>query len=390
MFRPNWFCRVTLAGVLGILLLTGCLPRFERTSYTTPAEQLPLNRWIAVDLPLPAMASDGSGYELNFKRGSSNNLIVFFGGGGAAWDVESAAHPITMETILKAAETGSVTDVGYYIARVSRLTPLLMHGILETQRSDNPFSDWSILHLPYVTGDFHIGDRTANYPLEQGENLTVSYNGRNNVNVALEWLAGTGINPDKLLVAGQSAGGFASAIWFDNIASRYPQAELFQYSDSSFLYADDPMGVVNVEWGARLGERFGFATQSNVMDSALRYVLDTYGDRVTVLHSETVYDSVLPWYEARVNGREPDSAYRALWTERMLTTYGELQAEYPSFYLYLTDYGLDDEGRTIHTLSQAESFFDTDESGVSLAQWLADAVINSAPYDVGLSWLESR
>lgn len=382
--------RIALAGIMGMLILAGCLPRFERAAYTTPADELPLNSWIAVDLPLPAMASDGSGYELNFKRGSSNNLIVYFGGGGAAWDVESAAHPITIDSIMEAAETGSVTEVGYYIARLSRLTPLLMHGILEADRSDNPFNDWSILHLPYVTGDFHIGDRTANYPLEQGENLTVSYNGFNNVNAALDWLSGTGIAPERLLVAGQSAGGFASAIWFDRIASRYPEAELFQYSDSSFLYADDPMGVVNVEWGARLEDRFGFAAQSNVMDGALRFVLEKYGDRLTMLHSETVYDSVLPWYEARLNSREPDDAYRALWTERILTTYGALDAEYPNFYLYLTDYGLDDDGRTTHTLSQADSFFDTAESDISLAEWLADAVISSAPYDVGLNWLEPR
>ena len=169
MSQPNRFYRVALAGVLGTLLLAGCLPRFERASYTTPAEQLPFNTWIAVDLPLPAMASDGSGYELNFKRGHSNNLIIYFGGGGAAWDVESAAHPITIDSILEAAETGTTSDVGYYIARLSRLTPLLMHGILEPERTDNPFSDWSILHLPYVTGDFHIGDRTANYPLEHGK-----------------------------------------------------------------------------------------------------------------------------------------------------------------------------------------------------------------------------
>jgi len=213
-----------------------------------------------------------------------------------------------------------------------------MNGTLEANRGENPFNDWSILHMPYVTGDFHVGDNMVDFVLEDGTRLSMAYNGYNNVSAALEWLAATGISPDKLLVAGQSAGGFAA--------------------------------------------------EANVMRGALRHILGKYGDRVTVLHSETISDNVLAWFEARLNGEEPGPEHRAGWTQRMLATYGSLNRDYPNFYLYLTDYGRTEDGKTTHTLSLADSYYDTNEDGVSLATWLADAVIRGAPYDVGLGWLD--
>lgn len=384
-------------------LLTSCLPTFARIDpETSDLESLPLGEWVALPLEEPALAADGSPYELDVKRGASGNLIIYFAGGGAAWDADSAFQPFTFQSLRKAERTGS--DPGFYFGRLSRLTPLLMAGILDSRRNDNPFVDWTIAYLPYTTGDLHLGDSVVEYERD-GKRRTLRYNGYHNTLAALDWVTQAVPAPQKLLVAGQSAGGFAAAAWFDRIAEFYPDAELFQYSDSSFLYSERGEEIARDVWNARLTERFGLGSATNVLDSALRLILDKYGPRVTVLHSETVADGVLPWFEAHLNGQEPDVEYRRGWSERMLATVAALHAEYPNFYLYLTDYGLQHEdsggfpppaknffdtggASTAHTLSQSESFHDTSEEGVSLADWLAAAVLLRQPRDVGLDWLQ--
>lgn len=385
---PGMRLRASLLLVLSSLIfLSGCLPSFQRVDASiTTLERLPVGEWVAVDLPAPAMSSDGSAYELNVKRGNSNNLIIFFGGGGAAWDASSVSQPLTLESIKLAQETGS--NPGFYTAGISRFAPLSMLGILDARRTDNPFRDWTIVYLPYTTGDFHVGDNTVEYELEDGTIRVMHYNGYNNASTALQWIQTAMPDPGKLFVAGQSAGGFAAAIWFDVIASLYPEAEPFQYSDSSFMYAEDTAAIVEGAWNAQFPGRFGFEPGASVMDAALRHILSKYGSDVTVLHSETVADSVLPWFEAHLNEVEPGREYREGWSERMLHTYRSINADYPNFYLYLTDFGRDENGATTHTLSQADSYFTTSEEGVPLVQWLSDAVINGDPYDVGLAWLE--
>ncbi len=369
-----------------LVTLAGCLPVFPRVDPATKElTRLPIGEWVAVPLATPAMSSDGSSYELDIKRGSSDNLIIFFAGGGAAWDAESAFHPLTLGSIKRAEKTGS--RVGFYSANISRLAPLFMVGILDDEREDNPFADWTIVYLPYTTADFFMGDNTVEYELD-GAFMTMRYNGYNNAMEALDWISTAVPSVDKLLVAGQSAGGFAAAAWFDRIASRYPGAELYQYSDSSFLVSQHADEVVREVWKAQPSERFGLGSTVNVMDSALRFILDKYGAKVTVLQSQTIADSVLPFYESQLNGEEQGPNYREGWSERMLTTYAALEAQYPNFYYYLTDYGLNEQGETTHTLSQAASFYDSDEDGISLASWLGSAVVLDEPLDVGSRWLE--
>lgn len=228
--------RFPLGSVLAfvaLVLLAGCLPVFPRVEpTTTDLASFPVGEWVAVPLGAPTISSDGSAYELDIKRGSSDNLIIYFAGGGAAWNAESAFHPLTLASIRRAEKSGG--RAGFYSANISRLAPLLMAGVLDAKRQDNPFDDWTIVYLPYTTGDFFMGDNTVEYELD-GATMTMRYNGYANTVTALDWITTVIPKADKLLVAGQSAGGFAAAAWFDRVAARYPDAELYQYSDSSFL-----------------------------------------------------------------------------------------------------------------------------------------------------------
>ena len=97
-------------------------------------------------------------------------------------------------------------------------------GILSTSPDDNPFSDWTMVFLPYCTQDVHIGGGVTTVLTSDPNDpspITVRRYGAINVRAALRYvrdvlwqdLAATepeGYRPDRLTVlfGGESAGGF--------------------------------------------------------------------------------------------------------------------------------------------------------------------------------------
>ncbi|WP_342437769.1 hypothetical protein NSS79_33735 [Paenibacillus sp. FSL L8-0436] len=63
---------------------------------------------------------------------------------------------------------------------------------------------------------------------------------------------------------------------------------------------------------------------------------------------------------------------------------GELTEILPGYYYYITDYGLNEKtGRTPHTLSPLNHFYNAEQDGVKLMKWLDDAVNRDEYYSVG-------
>ncbi len=367
-----------------MLLVPGCFPAFELAPADAP-ELAPEGAWAQVELGGDTISSDGTPFEMNFKRGSSGDLMIYFAGGGAAWDGVSASHPITLQSYIQGRLRG--LQPGFYVAQIYDFASLMMVGILDVRPEMNPFSDWNIAYIPYTTGDFQIGDAVRDYGTQDGATVTVRHNGYRNTVAALEYIKAAVPEPRRLLVAGQSAGGFAAAIWFDRIASMWPGARHFLYADAAWLYAHDTDTILKDAWGADLEGNFGFTADHDVMDSALRFILEKYGPGLRVLLSHTVNDAVLPWFQGQLTGQEDTNAYRLReWTIPMLASTRRLMVDYPNVHVYLTDYGADERGHTAHTLSQAGSWLRTDEEGVSLADWLSDNVHGGWPYSVGLDW----
>jgi len=62
---------------------------------------------------------------------------------------------------------------------------------------------------------------------------------------------------------------------------------------------------------------------------------------------------------------------------------GELTEILPGYYYYITDYGLNEKtGRTPHTLSPLNHFYNAEQDGVKLKEWLDDAVNKDEYYTV--------
>jgi len=159
------------------------------------------------------------------RKGTNNKLLVWFCGGGVSWSEQSAARPMTILQMM----LGTTT---YYTPKVYAFMRVFLTGIL-SQKPENPFRDWNVVYIPYVTGDFHLGDNEFTY----GKNKTLHHRGEPNTRIIMEECKKLfPLNEtEALFVAGDSAGAFGAAGSAPLVAGYYPDVSVTVYSDASQL-----------------------------------------------------------------------------------------------------------------------------------------------------------
>lgn len=181
----------------------------------------------------------GDEYRFFARSADHERLVLYLQGGGACWN----------------AETCVPEDDSPYVPNLSPgLHPDRWDGIFDLQNPENPVADYSMVVVPYCTGDVHLGDREATYALtgQDGESRTYSVSHRGQVNVApaLEWIRQNLDDPEQILVTGSSAGGVATPFYADQLARRYPNARVIGLGDAAGGYRSDSMKAVEAErWG---------------------------------------------------------------------------------------------------------------------------------------------
>lgn len=308
--------------------------------------------WSRIDL--------GGGDEV-FVRPGGPELLVFFSGGGAAWDAHTAARPFSLGTLVGAAFGG---EPGYYFDSVPFFKPATLGGMLATSAEAGIFADWTVVYVPYTTGDFHVGDAVVDY----GDGVVGRYEGSRSARAALDWVYASVPDAETVMVAGESAGGFGAAFWLSDVAEHYPDARLIQYSDGSFIPSDRWPEIYDDVWQARTEERFGIVVVDDPIAAAVRANVERYGDRLTVLQSQTRHDGTLTWFTGKLNGDDG-----AGWGAAMCASMSDL-AGIAGVDVFVTATGADDSGATPHTLSTGSSYLEEREDGVSLRDWIEDAV----------------
>ncbi|WP_342480099.1 pectin acetylesterase-family hydrolase [Paenibacillus sp. FSL L8-0340] len=370
--------------LIAVLVISTFVIKRPATTASELAEVKPY-KWNKVKLDGNVISSDGSEYFLWNKKGENNNWIIFFSGGGASWDAKSAEHPIKIMNFIKGGDTGN------YFANIPFYMLSLLRGMMDTDNPDNPFNGWNVVYLPYSTGDFHIGKHNAEYKKEDGTPFTMRYNGSNNVRSGLDWIYANVDTPDKLLIAGESAGGFGSAFWAEEIASHYKDSEIYQYSDSSFLKSDKWPKVVDQEWHADFTKTFGYPAEADIIGAAFKANGYLLPPNAILLQSYSLFDEILIHFQNNINDYKGPQDQKKIneWSQQMRASVRSLDAALPNYYYYLTDYGLDAEkGTTPHTFATRETFFQAEQDGVTLLKWLGDAVNHQKPYSVGSKFLE--
>ncbi|RXZ81643.1 hypothetical protein EBB07_13350 [Paenibacillaceae bacterium] len=387
MRKLGKWLKIALFTGVGIIMLSVIVVYafvIKRPTAIPVADDTKPYKWNKVELGEQTFSSDGSEYYLLTKKGESSNWIIFFSGGGVSWDEKSAAEPIT---ILKTLKTG---ELGNYFANIPFYKVTLLKGMLETENADNPFQGWNVAYIPYTTGDFHIGNRTAEYNKEDGSSFTMRYNGTTNVRHSLEWIYENAGEPEKLLIAGESAGGFGSAFWASEIASHYNESDIYHYSDSSFLKSDKWPNIVDNEWNADFEAAFGFVPEADIIGSVFKANRQQLPENAILLQSYSLYDDTLIHFQYKINDdvTTPIEQKIANWSRELRTSVRSL-SNLPNYYYYLTDYGLNpDKGTTPHTFTADDNFYQTEQDGVKLLRWLDDIVNKQQHYSVGGKFIE--
>ncbi|MFN8565225.1 MAG: pectin acetylesterase-family hydrolase [Anaerolineae bacterium] len=364
------------AAVVGVLLLVAGYYLLTRTinvrDYATFAD-LPLYSWARVDLSDQTQCSDGSDYRIYTRRGESDNLIVHFVGGGACWDSDTCSKPISLPQLN-----------GFYFSYIWDIFRATLDGIFQTSSADNPFHDWTSVYIPYCTADFHTGTTTQTYPLDNGGSVTVAYNGRQNVTEALDWVFATFDDPGTLLISGESAGAFGSTFWAPYIARHYAASDVYHLADGSYLQSDQWATIVDQRWKADFPTNFGYTPVGDLTGDAYLSYSQNPPPNVTFLQVNTLYDGVLTYFEAALNGSDDAAAFREQWSQGMRTSTLASAASDLDYFYFVTDYGMDAEtGMTPHTSITARLFNTIEEDGVLMRDWLARIVKGGERFSVG-------
>ena len=187
-------------------------------------------------VPVSGMeCGDGSATGLGVS-GGGDAVLLFLNGGGACWSAASCNAP----------------RGPFGAAELAAAQALVPGTLLDRGLAGNPFAGFTLVFVPYCTGDVHAGDADQSYA-----GISWHHHGRRNVEAALGWVASALPRPSRVVVAGSSAGGFGALLAFDLVRARWPEgalpavgAALIDDSGPTFVGSTIPASLRTAWWDA--------------------------------------------------------------------------------------------------------------------------------------------
>ena len=175
--------------------------------------------------------ADGGEFSFWVREGDPEKVLFFFQGGGACFS----------------ALTCSFTQGSYEVTADGDDDPSGDGGVFALGDDRNPFADWSMVFVPYCTGDVHLGDAAADY----GNGVVVQHRGAVNGRAALDELVRRFPDAAEVVVAGESAGGVPAPLYAGLTSDALPEARITVLADGSGAYPDVPAvnALIGGLWG---------------------------------------------------------------------------------------------------------------------------------------------
>lgn len=345
-------------------------------------------QWYRVPLP-EGRSGDGSSYHTYISKGTENNLCIIISGGGVAWNEYTAARPVT----------GGKVAAGlpnFYWNNLRPFTQLMNIniGITNTKNAANPFAKWNFVVVTYATGDFHIGNSEFKYRDEKGEEKILYFNGHNNFRLTMEVAKKLFPDPERILVAGNSAGAFAVPALAPEIADDYyPNcSDITLLSDSGLLLFKDWKRTAGEIWKA--DDRFVDTIQTdNPTVDWYEVLYREYGERFKYLYASSTRDYLLSSYYNDIMTKQykTDADVQQVFYEQLRHMTEQLREITADFHFYIFNWQMlplaVGKGGTVHTALKEISFASKKSDDVTMADWLYDQV-NDDMYDIGMRLLE--
>jgi hypothetical protein len=331
------------------------------TTTTTTTEPATTGEWVVHDAD-GCVCADGSDYQYLTWAGDPDKVVIFLQGGGACFTAEtceiggpaqSFSHDIVAD--LEAARSGG-----------------FRRGLFDFDNPENPVGDWSVIYLPYCTGDVFLGTRAHTY----SDEVTISHTGNLNARKGVEHLLANHPGATHVFVTGSSAGAVPAPLVAGLVAEQYPDADVAALGDGAGGYGANPvvMGFLNAQWGIADGiPDWSVADGIDVttLGAPDNYILAVNQfDNLRVARFDDAYDSVQAGFA---------SLFSLSGGGTVLDVVLESEA-------YIEQAGIDlpvfIAAGNDHTTMLAEDFYELEEGGVRWVDWLTDFITGEPLDDV--------
>ena len=304
--------------------------------------------WETVDAPSDCMCADGSAFHFYLREASPTKVLFYLEGGGACFSGDMC-------------KPGS----GTYSENISPVSKLEdSPGIFDFANPENPFADYSVVYVPYCTGDVHAGNITKDY----GNGVVTQHKGFVNASNALDTMIKRFPNTTQLVVAGSSAGSFPTPVFAGMAGDQLPNADLKVFADSSGA-VPDAMGFVIGNWGTLETLPDWPEIEGLTVDQftpAYTFIKAAeHNPKIRFARHDFAFDSVLSSF-ARMAGLSPDDLVSV-----MRTNESKVEATGVNVANWISP-GDD------HTIAVRDEFYTEEMNGVRFVDWFT-AFMNDSP-----------
>lgn len=193
-------------------------------------------RWqtIQIDPATGASCGNGSPYKIFVNRSpSTSNLVVYMEGGGACWDEASCGGTLGR---LGARNASGIPD--NYLDSQNPGTALVSPFVFRTHPWETlKTQEWSLVYIPYCTGDVYVGDSVQVYDdVAEDPDLVWIHSGLRNTLAATSWIRNNLERPGQMLSTGCSAGGAGSLATYDAVRGFISPNRGYMINDSGPLF----------------------------------------------------------------------------------------------------------------------------------------------------------
>jgi hypothetical protein len=310
--------------------------------------------WQMVTAPPNCKCSDNSPYSFWVREADPTKVVFFLQGGGACFDAQSCspASGIYKRT------TGPEDN------------PASLGGIFDATNEKNPFADYSMIFVPYCTGDVHLGSAVQQY----SDELTVHHNGYVNAVTALTDMTERFPRATQVVVAGESAGSVPTPLYAGLTTDLLPEARVAVIADSSGSYPDAPglNAAIGQLWGATDIVPDWPVNEGLSADDwsfpALFIQAGKHSDRITFARHDYAFDGVQSTF-VQIAGTSPTALLDLIdGNEQQIEAAGVELSSYVA-------------PGTSHTVLSQDGFFSEIVEGVLFVDWISELIDGMANGD---------
>ena len=293
----------------------------------------------------------GTDFRFFVRGGDPNKVIIDFQGGGACWN----------DTTCGFADSLFTDNSGDLPTFMNLLETGVLGGIFDDAEG-REFADWTIIHIPYCTGDVHWGNATVEY----ADGLTIEHRGFANVSSVLGWVYTRYADPERILVSGCSAGAYGAALHSAYVADHYPDAQIAVLADSGAgIITDSFLEESLPNWNAQPAlPPFIASLQRPLNELSIEDVYIGIGQHfpeMRMAQTASEWDNDQIFFYTAMGGMPQD------WSPRFRTSLAAISAALPNFTAYVPP-------GSVHCATPYPYFHDREVNGVRLADWTRDLV----------------